>query len=155
MVRSLPLLIYLAVAFLFGISLGERGELGVVQHVFTGVIPIATAIMAWLSRGARVDVMLTGAAILIGLILGQRSFEKAFAECVRDGESVHAALVAYNAQHDGYPSRLEELDVDLPCDCILRDTILHYLSNERAFRLWISNDSSTVNFTASGKSAGR
>jgi len=148
-------MIYLAVAFLFGISLGERGELGVVQHLFTAVIPVATIILAWLSRGARVDVMLTGAAILIGLFLGQRSFEKAFAECVRDGESVHAELVAYHTKHEGYPARLEDLDGDLPCDCILRDTILHYLSNERAFRLWITNDSSTVTFTASGKSAGR
>ena len=155
MFRLLPLLIYVAISFLFGLALGERGELGVVQYVFTAVIPIATVILAWLSRGARFDVFLTGFAMLAGLLLGQRAFRQAFDRCAAEGEIVRTAIVQYRAQRGDYPSRLEELDLELPCDCILRDTILHYLSNERAFRLWITDDRSTVTFTASGTAAGR
>ena len=155
MVRLLPLVTYLAISFLFGIALGERGELGVVQYVFIAVIPIATVILAWLSRGARFDVFLTGLAMLAGLLLGQRAFREAYQECGTEGRIVSARIVQYRAHHDDYPSRLEELDMDLPCDCILRDTILHYLSNERAFRLWITNDRTTVTFTASGRGADR
>lgn len=153
--RFLPLLVYLAVAFFFGLALGERGELGPVQFLFALVIPIATAILTWRSRGTRVSVALTGAFMLGGLLLGQRAFDSAFDECRREGAGVRDAVVQYRAQHGDYPARLEELEGDLPCDCILRGTILHYLSNERAFRLWISNDLETVNFTASGRSAGR
>lgn len=153
MVRLIFLLVYAGIAFLFGIALGERGELGPVQYVFTAVIPIAAAIMAWLSRGARIDVALTGAAMLAGLLLGQRAFAEAFEGC--DGDIVRNEIVQYRAHHDEYPPRLETLDIDLPCECILRDTILHYLSNDRAFRLWISNDRTTVTFTASGRSGDR
>ena len=153
--RFAPLLIYLAISFLFGLALGERGELGVVQYVFTAVIPIATVILAWLSRDARFDVVLTGVLMLAGLLLGQRAFREAYKECGFGGKIVSARIVQYRAHHDDYPARLEELDMDLPCDCILRDTILHYLSNERAYRLWITNDRSTVTFTASGRGADR
>ena len=153
MVRLLPLLIYLAISFLFGIALGERGELGIVQYVFIAVIPVATLILAWLSRGARFDVFLTGLAMLAGLLLGQRAFREAFAECPASGEIVRSAIVQYRAHHGDYPSRLEDLDIELPCDGLLRDTVLHYLSNERAFRLWITNDRSTVTFTASGRAS--
>ena len=153
--RLIAALAYAGAAFLFGIALGERGELGFVQHVFAAVIPLATLILAWISRGARFDVTLTGAAMLAGLLLGQRAFRLAFDECLRDGPRVRAAIVQFRAQKDDYPARLEDLDLELPCDCILRDTILHYLSNDRAFRLWISNEKATVNFTASGRSSDR
>jgi hypothetical protein len=70
------------------------------------------------------------------------------------GNSVRDALVAHRAEHGDYPNRLEELDGALPCRCGFRNTILHYLSNERGFRLWITNDRQTIHFTASGRSAG-
>jgi hypothetical protein len=153
--RLIAALAYAGVAFLFGLALGERGELGAVQYVFTAVIPVATVVMAWLSRGARADVMLTGLAMLAGVLLGQRAFRGAFQECLSEGHFVRTQVVQYRAQREEYPSNLEDLDVELPCECILRDTILHYLSNDRAFKLWITNDRSTVTFTASGKSEGR
>jgi hypothetical protein len=153
--RLIAALAYAGAAFLFGVGMGERGELGFVQHVFAAVIPIATIVLTWLSRGARFDVILTGAAMLAGLFLGQRSFRIAYDECLREGPRVRAAIVAFRAEHDNYPARLEDLDVDVPCECILRDTILHYLSNDRAFRLWISNERDVVNFTASGRSSDR
>ena len=146
---------YAGAAFLFGLALGERGELGFVQHVFAIVIPMATIILGWFSRGARFEVGLTGALMLGGLFLGERSFRQAHEECLVEGDRVRAAIVAYHAEHDGYPARLEDLPGELPCDCILRDTILHYLSNDRAFRLWISNDVSRTTFTASGRSSDR
>jgi hypothetical protein len=148
-------LAYAGAAFLFGIAMGERGELGVVQYVFMAVIPATTIVLTAVARQARFEVMLTGAAMLAGLLLGQRAFRVAYDECAAKGPTVAAALVHHRAKHDDYPSRLEELDVDLPCDCILRDTILHYLSNERAFKLWITNDAQTVTFTANGRSASR
>lgn len=146
---------YAGAAFLFGLALGERGELGLVQNVFTAVIPVTTIVLAWISRGARLDVAFTGAAMLAGLLLGQQAFRRAFDECVDEGPRVRAAIAQYRAEHDEYPARLENLGIELPCGCILRDTILHYLSNDRAFRLWITNETSTVTFTASGRSSGR
>jgi hypothetical protein len=131
---------YAGAAFLFGMMLGERGELGVVQHVFAAVIPIATVTLIVVSRGARVPVFATGLAMLAGLLLGQQNFDRAWNDCARRAVDVRGALIAHEAQHGGYPSRLEELPIQLPCDTTFRRTILHYLSNDRGFRLWYSND---------------
>lgn len=148
-------LLYLAGAFVFGMALGERGELGVVQSIFAIVIPIATVVLAVVARRNRLLVLATGALMFAGLLLGQRQFARAWNECLTAGERVHAQLVAYHARHDGYPARLDELEGDLPCRCGLRSTILRYLSNERGFRLWMTNDRQTIVFTASGRSSDR
>jgi hypothetical protein len=153
--RLIILTMYAGGAFLFGIALGERGELGFVQKVFAGVIPLTTLMLTVLAKSGRMNVLLTGAAMLAGLLLGQRAFRQAWDECLAEGTKVRMAIVQYHAQTDGYPARLEELEGDLPCDCIVRDTILHYLSNDRAFRLWMSNEAEVVTFTASGRSSSR
>jgi hypothetical protein len=150
--------VYAGAAFLFGMALGERGELGLVQHVFTAVIPLATIVMVAVAKQGRAYMLATGLAILAGLLIGQRQFERAWRDCVARGEQVRIALVETNGD---YPARLEELDLDLPCRCGLRPTILHYLSNERGFRLWMTNDRETYvatdrrPFTATGKSSDR
>jgi phage-related protein len=150
--------VYAGAAFLFGMSLGERGELGVVQHLFTAVIPLATVVMTFVAKQGRAYVVVTGLAIILGLLLGQRQFENAWRDCITSGERVRTALLA--TQGD-YPPRLEDLDIELPCRCGFRTTILHYLSNDRGFRLWMTNDRQTFvatdkrPFTASGKSSDR
>ncbi|HEY0155654.1 MAG TPA: hypothetical protein VGF28_00025 [Thermoanaerobaculia bacterium] len=147
---------YAGAAFLFGVSLGERGELGVVQQLFAGVIPLTTIVLAILAKQGRVAVVATGLAMLIGLFIGQRQFEAAWRDCIANGERVRAALLALDGE---YPNRLEELPIELPCRCGFRNTILHYLSNDRGFRLWMSNERETYvatvkrPFTASGKSS--
>ena len=153
--RLIAALAYAGAAFLFGLSLGERGELGFVQHIFVAVIPIATIILIWRSRGARAEVAFTGLVMLGGVLLGQRAYREAFAECPAKVDRVQTALAKFRAEHDDYPARLEDLGIDLPCDCRLRKTILHYLSNDRAYKLWISDDRATLNFTASGRSSSR
>jgi hypothetical protein len=153
--RWIAALAYAGAAFLFGLALGERGELGVVQHVFTLVIPLATIVLATFARRNRVHTFATGLAILTGLLIGQRQFAAAWDDCVIRGESVRAALLRL----DEYPTRLEELPIALPCKCGFRSTILHYMSNERAFRLWMTNDRETfvgtdkIAFTPNGKSS--
>jgi len=147
--RLIAALAYAGAAFLSGVALGERGELGIVQHLFTATIPAVTLVMLFIAKSGRPQVFLTGLAMLLGLLLGQRQFEHAFSECISRGEVVRTALVRFHAQHDGYPSRLEELDIDLPCRAGFRSTILHYLSNERGFRLWISNERRVVRFDSS------
>jgi hypothetical protein len=150
--------VYAGAAFLFGVALGERGELGVVQHLFVGVIPLTTIVMAVVAKQGRACVVATGLAILIGVLLGQRQFDAAWRDCIASGERVRTALVATSGD---YPPRLEDLDIDLPCRAGFRTTILHYLSNDRGFRLWMTNDRETFAgtdkrpFTASGKSSGR
>jgi hypothetical protein len=147
-------LAYAGAAFLFGLLLGERGELGVVQYAFATVIPVATAILAFVSRReGRGYVLATGAAMLLGLILGWHQFDEAWSDCNARAGSVRSALIAYHGKNDGYPARLEELGVALPCRAGLRKTILHYLSNERGFRLWYTNDAQTIVLTASEKSS--
>jgi hypothetical protein len=138
-------LAYAGAAFLFGVSLGERGELGVVQHLFAGVIPLTSVILAFLARTGRPQILLTGTAMLLGLFLGQHQFDTAWRDCSTNGERVRAALLATGGE---YPNRLEELPIELPCRCGLRATILHYLSNERGFRLWMTNDRETWAATA-------
>ncbi len=156
--RYLAAPVYAGAAFLFGMALGERGELGVVQHLFTAVIPAATVVMAFVAKQGRAYVAATGLAILAGLLLGQRQFDRAWRECITSGERVRAALLATNGE---YPPRLEDLGIELPCRCGFRSTILHYLSNERGFRLWMTNDRETFAatnkrpFTASGRSSAR
>jgi len=146
---------YAGAAFLFGLALGERGELGFVQHVFTAVIPIATIILTLYSRHARAEVFATGLLMFAGLFLGQRAFNRAFDECPARATIVRAAILEHRERTGDYPSRLQDLGIELPCGCILRKTILHYLANERAFRLWITNDAKSFDLTATGKSSDR
>lgn len=134
-------------AFLFGVALGERGELGVVQWVFLAVIPIAIAVIAWYAKKARREVMTIGTAIVIGLFIGQREFARAYDECVDQIATVNAAIIRFEKQRGEYPQRLTDLAIDLPCDCLLRDTILRYFSNERGYRLWFTNERETVSRT--------
>jgi hypothetical protein len=147
--RLIAALAYAGAAFLFGLALGGRGELGVVQHVFTAVIPLAAIVIAVASKRNRGHILVTGALMLCGVLLGQRQFERAWNECLTRGPELRDALL----QRDGdFPARLEDLDGELPCRCGFRPTILHYLSNERGFRLWITNNREVVNFS-SGKRA--
>ncbi len=131
---------YAGAAFLFGVAIGERGELGPVQHVFKFVIPIATIVLMFVARQGRVLVLLTGAAMLVGVTIGQQHFERAWEDCQRRAPMVRSALIEHHARTGGYPARLEELSIELPCRCGFRNTILHYLSNERGFTLWYTND---------------
>lgn len=151
--RLLAASAYAGAAFLFGVALGERGELGVVQHVFALVIPLATLVMAVVARQGRGHVVFTGALMLAGLLFGQRQFARAWEDCLTRAPAVRAALVAYHARNDGYPARLEELAGEVPCRCGFRGTILHYLSNDRGFRLWFTNDRERHVFTASERSS--
>jgi hypothetical protein len=145
--RLIAALAYAGAAFLFGVALGERGELGVLQHLFAWVIPITTIVLAVFTKAAgRPYVLLTGLALFGGVLLGQRHFARAWNECLTRGDEVRDALVRFHAQHDGYPARLEELEVEIPCRCGLRKTILRYLSNEHGFRLWMTNDREVVSF---------
>lgn len=148
--RLIAALAYAGAAFLLGVLLGERGELGVVQQIFLAAIPAITVVMTFVARQGRAYVFATGLAMLLGLFLGQRQFERAWSECVTGGAVVRDALLRYHARHDGYPARLEDLDIELPCRCGFRRTILHYLSNERGFRLWITNDREAVHFDTRG-----
>jgi hypothetical protein len=144
---------YAIVAFLFGRALGERGELGIVQYLFASVIPLATVVLTIVAKRNRLLVFLTGASMLAGVILGQRQFARAWDECLTSGLSLRTRIVAFQTANERFPSRLEELDGDLPCGCGMRPTILHYLSNDRGFRLWMTNDRETILFTASGRSS--
>lgn len=145
--RLIAALAYAGAAFLFGITLGERGELGIVQQLFTWVIPIATFVLVIFTRHGRPYVLLTGLAMFGGVLLGQHQFARAWDECLTRGHEVRDALLRFHAQHDRYPARLEELDGEIPCRCGFRKTILRYLSNDRNFRLWMTNDREVVGFT--------
>jgi hypothetical protein len=144
-------------AFLFGLALGQRGELGVVQLVFAVTIPLSAVILAiFAKRDGRAYVVATGLAMLAGQQMGQRQFATAWEDCTVRAESVRAALLATDGD---YPARLEELPMTLPCRAGFRTTILHYLSNDRGFRLWYTNDrerhvaTDRRPFTASGRSS--
>ena len=150
--RLIAALAYAGAAFLFGVALGERGELGVVQQLFTAVIPLAAIVMTIFAKRGRLHVLFTGAMMLGGLLFGQQQFERAWNECLVRGPVVREALLRHHAQHDGYPARLEELDLAIPCRAAFRPTILRYLSNERGFRLWMTNDRETRTFSSSGRS---
>ena len=151
--RVIAASVYAGAAFLFGVALGERGELGPVQHIFKLVIPIASIVLMFVSRQGRAHVLFTGAAMLIGLTIGQRQFERAFDDCRNRAHIVRTALIEHHASNGGYPARLEELSIELPCRAGFRKTILHYLSNDRGFKLWYTNDRET--FTATERSSVR
>ena len=156
--RLIAALAYAGAAFLFGVALGERGELGFVQYVFASVIPAATLVLVIFAKQGRAYVFATGIAMLGGLLLGQRQYERAWHDCLARAEIVRAALVAGRGD---YPARLEDLDLELPCRCGFRRTILHYLSNDRGFRLWFTNDrerfvaTDRIPFSSSERSSAR
>jgi hypothetical protein len=144
--RSIAALAYAGAAFLLGLGLGERGELGVVQHVFSVVIPVATVILAVSAKSGRAETLLTGIAMFTALYLGQQSFNRAFEQCPAYAPFVRDAIVRHQRETGDYPARLDDLAIKLPCECLLRDTILHYNSSERGFGLWITNDRRTFQF---------
>lgn len=144
--RIIAALAYAGAAFLFGVALGERGELGAVQYVFWVVIPIATFVLALRSKQGRPEVFLTGLVMFAGLRVGQSAFARAWDECVYRGGTVRAEIVDYQKRNGDYPVRLQDLDAELPCKCVFRKTILHYYANERGFRLWMSNEKTRVSF---------
>lgn len=155
--RLIAALAYAGAAFFFGMMLGARGELGVVQNLFAIAIPASAVILTiFARREGRAYVLMTGLAMFGGLQLGQQQFARAWNDCLSRAETVRTALLATN---EDYPSRLEELEMELPCRAGLRRTILHYLSNDRGFRLWFTNDRESHvatdrrAFTASGKSS--
>jgi len=138
--RFIAALALAGAAFLFGLALGERGELGVVQYVFLGGVPIATLILTAVARGARTTILLGGAAMVAGVIAGQQSFRAAFDECLTRAPLVHAAIQRYTREKGEFPHDLETLAIDLPCRCLVRKSILHYAHNERSYRVWFTND---------------
>ena len=153
--RLIAALAYAGAAFLFGVLLGERGELGFVQRIFLYAIPFITLVFTIVARrGNRLQVLFTGAAMFGGVFLGTWQFARAWDDCLTRGWIVRDALVRYHAEHDGYPARLEDLDIELPCRCGFRTTILRYLSNDRGFRLWMTNDRETIAF-GFGRTEGR
>ena len=137
--RIIAALAYAGAAFLFGIAIGERGELGVVQYIFLLVIPVATFVLVLFSRQARAEVALTGLAMLAGVWLGQLAFARAFEACRTRAPILRAAIIEHHARTGDYPARLQDLKTGLPCDCILRKTILHYFGGDRGFVLWMTN----------------
>ena len=145
--RFIAALVYAGAALLFGLALGERGELGVVQYAFLIGVPAAAVILATFARQARIEVLFAGAAMFVGVALGQQSFRSAFEECIQRGPEVHAAIRRHTARHGEFPPDLRTLAIDLPCACILRDSILHYAHNERSYRLWFTNDRVTHSAT--------
>jgi len=144
--RIIAALAYAGAAFLFGLGLGERGELGVVQYVFWFVIPITTAVLMFVSKKGQAEVILTGLLMFAGLRWGQSAFARAWDVCVLRGRVVRAQIVEYQQRTGDYPAQLQDLGTTLPCKCVLRKTILHYYANERGFRLWMSNDKERVAF---------
>jgi hypothetical protein len=146
--RFIAALAYAGAAFLFGLAIGERGELGAVQYVFWIVIPIGTVVLVVGAREGGLEIMFTGLLMFAGVWNGNYAFAKAFDECVTAGPFVRDALVRHQQRTGDYPRHLKELDITLPCGCILRDTILHYNSSDRGFNLWITNDAKTLQFGA-------
>ncbi|MBV8516688.1 MAG: hypothetical protein JO197_04720 [Acidobacteria bacterium] len=139
--RFLAASAYAGAAFLFGLALGERGELGFVQYLFAATIPLSAAIIAFFARSGRAETLFTGAAMLAGLLLGQQQFARAWRDCSAHANVVRDAILTHYARSGDYPATLEELPLrELPCRCGLRKTILHYHANERGFRLWLTND---------------
>jgi hypothetical protein len=135
-------------AFLFGIALGERGELGAVQYIFLGVIPLAVAVMAWFAPRKRRLVLWIGCALIAGLITGQQAFARAYEDCRIAGPAVRDAIEAHARSKGEYPTRLTDLALaETPCSCLFRETILHYFHNDRGYRLWFTNDFEPVNFS--------
>ncbi|MEO8380556.1 MAG: hypothetical protein ABI779_12895 [Acidobacteriota bacterium] len=144
--RLIAALAYAGAAFLFGATLGQRGELGVVQHLFTYTIPLTTAVLMLFAKRGRPQVVVTGLAMFAGLYLGQVQFARAWDECATRGFVVRDALIHYRAAHEDYPARLGDLGIPVPCRAGFRPTILHYLSNDRGFRLWMTNEKEVVAF---------
>lgn len=144
--RIIAALAYAGAAFLFGILLGERGELGAVQYVFWVVIPVATAVLMLFSKQGGAEIILTGLMLFAGVQYGNRAFARAWDECPSRAPNVRAAIEQHHASTGDYPARLKDLGIELPCKCVLRKTILHYTASERRFSLWMTDDRTRLSF---------
>ena len=111
--RLIAALAYAGAAFLFGVVLGERGELGVVQQLFTGVIPAVTVLLAIFTKPpGRPYVLFTGLAMFAGV-----SAEQRFSASAGIGVKVPMSrALSFRFEGRGYYTALEDDDECTFCD---------------------------------------
>jgi len=84
---------------------------------------------------------------LAAFMAGQHSAGDAFNDCVANGETVRLALAVYVKQHGTYPVTLAELPGPLPCERLLRPSLLHYRLTNGGYELGFGD--AMVQFMAS------
>lgn len=72
---------------------------------------------------------------MAAFMAGQDSAGDAFNGCIANGETVRLALAAYTRQHGVYPATLAELPGPLPCERLLRPSLLHYRLTDGGYEL--------------------
>lgn len=139
--------------------LGQRTELGVVGLILFPIVGLVSVLGAYgiLSerRGNQRAVpwiAVSGclaAAFVVGLWLGMTDFNRAYNECVQEGESVRQALADYRSRFGSFPPSLDQLHmVRPPGRLFLGGSILLFQATPAAYSLsftdgavrWSSNE---------------
>lgn len=134
-------ILFAGIAFL----MGEGGEFLIeflpVSLALLGCLSVAAAAPgSWVKRAG----IWAGsfAIITAAYFAGAYSFNHAFIECVRKGESVRVQLEAYHAANKQYPESLKQLKSPLPGRRITRPTIIDYKKTtdgyDLTFKDWLT-----------------
>lgn len=105
--------------------------------VLAGLIGVSVVVR--LLRGAVWIRVLGGLVALtmysVAILLGSRSFDRAFTECLERGEEVRIQLQHYYDRNARYPERLNALEGPKLCERFLRSSILDYQRISGGYRL--------------------
>lgn len=83
--------------------------------------------------------------------LGDVSFYRTFNNCIIDAETIRHNLQNYYKSKESYPSTLEQLKITIPCQRVIRGSLLEYRLTESgynlSFRDWLTEHVATESET--------
>lgn len=105
------------------------------------VAPPMLIVLLWRGGRAKAIAAAAGALLLFGVVwfAGRAEANRAFNECVEQGESVRVALANHKARRGVYPATLGELDMRLPGRLLLPPHLLRYAPTPAGYRLEFSD----------------
>lgn len=105
------------------------------------VVPAMLIVLLWRGGRAKAIAAAAGALLLFGIVwfAGRAEANRAYNDCVEQGEFVRVALANHKARHGVYPATLAGLDTVLPGRLLLPPHLLRYAPTPAGYRLEFSD----------------
>ena len=118
----------------------ESGLPSVLEIAVPVVGACTVAIVTAHTRARRALVgVLTFVTLITSILLGRHEGAMAFNDCVANAESVRPLLRDYKRRHGEFPGSLSKLGAALPCQRLLRGTLLAYEPSGDGYDLYFGD----------------
>lgn len=143
---AVPILLLI---FAFWWGEGGGGIDAIISACMAALLVSVIVFFTKLKRVFKVLAYISLGALFIGaFVAGQASSGRAFNECVDHSDDVRALLQTYFQEHQSYPATLSALN-RVPCNRILRSSILDYQLTKQGYRLYFGDSFVTFSATES------